>query len=109
MLAFSFIESIGRNSGPHKTKSDTVVDIDIHFVGGGWHYERWEGADIGLIGTFRRMGKKLRTKIVLLLSNRLYPPCAYFVEAHGFARPGGVVSLVRPDASAIQQPRLFSF
>lgn len=109
MLDMTFIDSVAMNSGPHRTQSDTVVDIDIHFVGGGWHYERWEVADIGFIVTFRRLGTILRTKVVLLQSKRIYPRESEFVEAHGLARPGGFGYLVRPDGPAIQQQRLFRF
>lgn len=108
LLDLVFVDSVAMNSGPHKTESDTVVDIDIHFVGGGWHYERWEVADVGLIVTFRRLGEVLRTKIVLLQSKRLYPRESDFVEAHGLARPGGFGYLVRPTLP-IRQPRLFRF
>src|SRR5687768_15019105 len=94
LLDMTFVDSVAMNSGPHRTQSDTVVDIDIHFVGGGWHYERWEVADIGLIVRFRRLGELLRTKIVLLQSKRLYPRESEFVEAHGLARPGGFGYLV---------------
>ena len=72
-LDLAFLDAVSAYSGPHKTKSDTVVDIDIHFVGGGWHFERWEVADIGLIVIFRRLSNILRTKIILLQSKRLYP------------------------------------
>ncbi len=65
-LDLAFLDAVAAYSGPHKTKSDTVVDIDIHFVGGGWHFERWEVADIGLIVIFRRLSNILRTKIILL-------------------------------------------
>lgn len=109
MLDFTFVESVGANSGPHRTPSDTVVDIDIHFVGGGWHYERWEVADIGLIVVFRRLSEVLRRKIVLLQSKRLYPREAEFIEAHGLARPGGFGYLARVDEPDIRQPRLFRF
>lgn len=109
LLDLAFVDSVAMNSGPHKTQSDTVVDIDIHFVGGGWHYDRWEVADVGLIVTFRRLGEILRTKIILLQSKRLYPRESDFVEAHGLARPGGFGYLARPHVVPIQQPRLFRF
>jgi len=34
-LDLSLIEALSDYAVPHRTKSDTVVDIDIHFVGGG--------------------------------------------------------------------------
>jgi hypothetical protein len=109
LLDMTLVEAVASHSGPHRTESDTVVDIDIHFVGGGWHYERWEVADIGLIVTFRRLGVTLRTKIVLFQSKRLYPREAEFVEGHGLARPGGFGYLARVDAPTIRHPRLFRF
>lgn len=109
LLDLAFIDLVAMNAGPHRTTSDTVVDIDIHFVGGGWHYDRWEVADVGLIITFRRLGEVLRRKIVLLQSKRIYPREADFVEAHGLARPGGFGYLIRPDSLPIRQPRLFRF
>jgi hypothetical protein len=115
-LDMAFVDSVAMNSGPHKTKSDRVVDIDIHFVGGGWQYERWEVADIGVIVIFRRLDEILRsldeilrTKVVLLQSKRLYPRESEFVEAHGLARPGGFGYLARLDAPDIREPRLFRF
>jgi hypothetical protein len=109
MLDLAFIDAVATNCGPHKTVSDTVVDIDIHFVGGGWHYDRWEVADVGLIVTFRRLGEVLRTKVLLLQSKRLYPREAEFVEGHGLARPGGFGYLARPGLSDVRQQRLFRF
>lgn len=109
MLDLTFLEAVASNGGPHRTQSDTVVDIDMHFVGGGWHYQRWEVADIGLIVTFRRLGTVLRTKVVLLQSKRVYPRESEFTETHGLARPGGMGYLARPEQLPIQQPRQFRF
>ena len=108
LLDLAFVDSVAMNSGPYKTQSDTVVDIDIHFIGGGWHYERWEVADIGLIVTFRRLGEILRTKIILLQSKRLYPPR---IRLRRGTRPGTTrrVRLLgttpgRPDPAAAAVP-----
>jgi hypothetical protein len=108
-LDLAFLDAVAAYSGPHRTESDTVVDIDLHFVGGGWHFERWEVADIGLIVNFRRLNNVLRTKIVLLQSKRLYPREADFVETHGLARPGGFGYLVRSSTVDIRSPRAFHF
>jgi hypothetical protein len=109
-LDMTFVDTVSLNSGPHRTTSNTVVDIDIHWVGGGWHYERWEVADIGFIVTFRRLGELLRTKIVLLQSKRLYPRESEFVEAHGLARPGGFGYLAPVNRPGdVREPRLFRF
>ncbi len=109
MLDLTFVEAVAAHAGPHRTPSDTVVDIDVHFVGGGWHFERWEIADIGVIVVFRRLGQVLRRKVVLLQSKRLYPREAEFTEAHGLARPGGFGYLLRLDEPDIRNPRLFRF
>ncbi len=106
----ALVEFISMHSGLHRTPSDTVVDIDVHFVGGGWHLERWEVADLGLLVTFRRLGQVLRRKVVLLQSKRLYPREVEFVETHGLARPGGFGHLVRiVDDIDIRAPRTFRF
>ncbi len=94
-LDMALISFISTSCGPHRTASDTVVDIDVHFVGGGWHIKRWEVADIGLLIIFRRRGQVLRRKVVLLQSKRLYPREVEFVETHGLAWPGGFGSLAR--------------
>jgi hypothetical protein len=108
-LDMAFIHAVGASAGPHRTQSLAVVDIDIHFVGGGWHHERWEVADIGVLVTFRRLNEVLRRKVVLLQSKRLYPREAEFQEAHGLARPGGFGYFVRPKETWGEQTRLFRF
>jgi hypothetical protein len=108
-LDLAFLDAISSYSGPHRTVSDTVVDIDVHFVGAGWHLERSEVADIGIIATFRRLSALLRTKVLLLQSKRLYPREADFVEAHGFPRPGDFMYLVPPGGRDIRSPRSFRF
>lgn len=108
-LDFSLIDSIGTARGPHITKSGTGVDVQIHFVGSGWHYERWEIADIGLIFNFRTEAKRLRTKIALLQSKRVYPIEQEFTELHGTVYPpGGLGSLMSTPLPAAD-PRQFSF
>lgn len=108
-LDLAFLDAVGAYSGPHRTVSDTVVDIDIHFVGGGWHFRRWEVADIGLIVVFRTAEAVLRTKVVLLQSKRLYPREADFVEAYGIAKPGGFGYLARAEGTDIRVQRTFRF
>jgi hypothetical protein len=108
-LDLAFLDAISSYSGPHRTASDTVVDIDVHFVGSGWNFERLEVADIAIIATFRRLSALLRTKVLLLQSKRLYPREADFVEAHGLPRPGEFRYLVRPDGVDIRSPRSFRF
>ena len=93
-LDFAFIDSLASATGSHVVSSGVVVDFDIHFVGGGHHWERWEVADLGLIVNFRRTGRLIRTKVLLLQSKRLYPIEADFVEFRGLARMGGFGSLM---------------
>lgn len=108
-LDLALIDALILARGPHVTSSGTVVDIDAHFVGGGWHIGRWEIADIGLIVNFRRGHTLLKTKVVLLQSKRLYPREAEFVEDLGMTRPGGFGSLMRPSLPATMGLRLFRF
>ncbi|GGN88990.1 hypothetical protein GCM10010112_73010 [Actinoplanes lobatus] len=108
-LDFAFIDALVEARGPHLTMSGTVVDIDAHFVGGGWHWQRWEIADLGLIINFRQRGNLLRTKVVLLQSKRLYPREAEFTEDLGLARPGGFGSLMAKSLPATVGPRVFRF
>lgn len=109
-LDMALIEAIDTASGPHITPSGVVVDVEIHFVGGGRHYRRWEVADIGLILNFRRSGSLIRTKVVLLQSKRLYPNESEFVEFRGLARTGGFGSLMQPSwVLPAQEPRMYNF
>ncbi len=108
-LDFALIDALAEARGPHVTTTGTVVDIDAHFVGGGWHWERWEIADIGIIVNFRRADVLLRTKVVLLQSKRLYPREAEFVEDLGLTRPGGFGSLMLQSLPATLGQRLFRF
>lgn len=107
-LDFAFIEMLSGASGPHIGASGVVVDLDVHFVGSGWHYDRWEVADLGLIINFRLNGATLRTKIVLLQSKRMYPREVDFVEDRGLVRQGGFGSLMQPSIFS-GQPRTFRF
>lgn len=108
-LDFAFIDAVAVAQGPHQTPTGTIVDIDVHFVGGGWHMKRWEVADIGFIVTFRRANELLRTKVVLLQSKRLYPREAEFVEDAGITRQGGLGSLMNPSLPATIGVRTFRF
>jgi hypothetical protein len=108
-LDFAVIDALAEARGPHLAPSGTVVDIDAHFVGGGWHWNRWEIADLGLIVNFRRADTLLRTKVVLLQSKRLYPREAEFTEDLGLTRPGGFGSLMQQSLPATIGPRVFRF
>ncbi|MFD5700283.1 hypothetical protein [Streptomyces lasiicapitis] len=108
-LDFAFVDAVAQAQGPHLTPSGTIVDIDVHFLGGGRHWARWEVADIGFIVTFRRASTLIRTKVVLLQSKRLYPRESEFTEGEGMTRLGGFGSLMRPSLSAALGPRTFRF
>lgn len=108
-LDLTFIDSLAAATGPHISASGVVVDFDIHFVGGGTHWERWEVADLGVIVNFRRAGELIRTKVLLLQSKRLYPQESDFVEFRGLARIGGFGSLMERSWLPAQEPRLFNF
>jgi hypothetical protein len=108
-LDLAFIDAVLEAQGPHLSPCGTVVDIDVHFIGGGHHWDRWEIADIGLIVTFRRANVLLRTKVVLLQSKRLYPRQSELADVEGLARSGGFGSLVRPSSFASNKPRTFRF
>lgn len=108
-LDFSFIDSLAVAIGPHRVPSGVVVDVDVHFLGGGRHWDRWEIADIGVIVNFRRQGALLRTKLLLFQSKRLYPQEADFIEFRGLTRPGGFGSLMEPHWLPSQETRSFEF
>jgi hypothetical protein len=108
-LDFSLIDAISEASGPHITQSGVVVDIAVHFVGGGVHWKRWEIADLGFIVNFRRSSELIRTKVVLLQSKRLYPRESEFVEDAGVTVYGGFGSLMQPSGIAAAGSRTFTF
>lgn len=93
-LDFAFIDALSEAAGPHVVPSGVVVDFEVHFVGGGTHWERWEVADPGVIVNFRLAGRIIRTKIILLQSKRIYPRESEFTEDRGLARIGGFGSLM---------------
>ena len=107
-LDFSLIDAIGTARGPHVTPSRTLVDFQIHFVGSGWHYQRWEVADIGLLINFRTSSKLLRTKVAMLQSKRVYPIEQEFTELHGTVYRAGFESLMDSSLPAAE-PRSFRF
>jgi hypothetical protein len=108
-LDLALIDVIAAAVGPHVVPSGVVVDVDVHFLGGGVHWDRWEVADIGMIFNFRRGANLIRTKILLLQSKRLYPREAEFVEDRGITRVGGFGSLMVPSPLEVSASRLFRF
>lgn len=108
-LDFSFIGALSERSGPRLLPSGVIVDFDVHFVGGGGHWARWEVADLGVIVNFRLQGVLFRTKVILLQSKRLYPVESEFVEDAGLSRSGGFGSLMAQPRFAAMAPRNFRF
>jgi hypothetical protein len=109
-LDLALVAQLARASGPYVVPSGTIVDLDVHFVGGGRHWGRYEVADIGVIVNFRRGAELLRTKVVLLQSKRLYPKGAAADPTNsGVIKPGGFGSLMNPSVAAASAVRTFRF
>lgn len=109
-LDFMVISALAEFSAPHRLPSNYLVDMDVHFLGGGRHFDaKWEIADIGVIVIYRRGENVVRTKIALLQSKRLYPREVDFVEAEPIAKPGGYGWLSLPTAFPAQHERTFTF
>jgi hypothetical protein len=109
-LDFALVAKLAQANGPYVVPSGTVVDLDVHFVGGGRHWGRYEIADVGVIVNFRRGTELLRTKVVLLQSKRLYPKgAAPDPPNSGVIKPGGFGSLMNPSVAAASAPRTFRF
>jgi hypothetical protein len=107
----AFITEAARFSAPVRLPSEWIVRIDTHFLGGGRHFGSWEIADIGVLLQFRRQGKVIKTKILLLQSKRLYPAEEAYEEDERADYEIGFARLFREDASfaAITAPRRFTF
>lgn len=60
-------------AAPFKFRSDWIVTLDTHYLGGGRYWGNWEIADIGILVAFRRNAEILGSKIAILQSKRLYP------------------------------------
>lgn len=71
-LDMNFISYFSRYQAPVRMPSNWVVSIDMNFIGGGRHFDRWEVADIGLLMIFRRRGRVVRSKLAMLQSKKLY-------------------------------------
>ena len=70
----TLIMELAQVSVPYRFPSEWTVKIGTYFLGSGRHWrDSWEIADIGVLVMFRRGGKLIRTKVVLLQSKRLYP------------------------------------
>ena len=67
------VESIIPRSAPRKLASGSVVEMEVHNVGGGRHFGRWEVADIAVLARVVRSGRVIAKKIGVLQAKRLYP------------------------------------
>jgi hypothetical protein len=107
----AFIAEAAKFSAPVRFPSEWIVRIDTHFLGGGRHFGSWEIADIGVLLQFRRGGKLIKSKVLLLQSKRLYPTEEAYEEDERADYEIGFARLFREDASfaAITTPRRFAF
>lgn len=107
----AFITEAAKFSAPTLLPSTWVVRIDTHFLGGGRHYYGWEIADIGVLIQFRRAGKVIKTKVLLLQSKRLYPTEQELEEDEPADYGIGFMRLYRGDTSYehVAAPRRFRF
>jgi hypothetical protein len=108
-LDMCFIDTLSDFAAPHITSSGYVVDIDVHFLGQGRHWDNWEIADLGVIVNYRHRGQLLRTKIALLQSKRLYPKESEFIEDEPLAKYYGFGDLFEPSGLPAQSPMTFRF
>ncbi len=67
------VESIIPRSAPCRLGSGSVVRMEVHNVGGGRHFRRWEVADIAVLVCVFRSGRPIAQKIGVLQAKRLYP------------------------------------
>jgi len=104
------ITHLGRSGGPTMLPSRWVVQIQVHFVGGGRHWRMWEVADIGLLVLFRHNGSVVKSKLALLQSKRLYPREAAYDETTMLDYEQGFSRLWQPDEvfDAATKPRTFT-
>jgi hypothetical protein len=118
-LDMSFIEHFLTVSAPHRfPESEWTVSIDTHYLGGGRHWSdfphmppKWEIADIGLLVIFRRAGRLLRSKVVLLQSKRLYADELEWEEDSplDYMRGFGRLLHTNDEWAEIAAPRRFGF
>lgn len=69
----ALIHGLARHSAPVAVDSNWIVRIDVHYLGGGRHWDRWEVADLGLLVMLRQAGAVSAVKTAVLQSKRLYP------------------------------------
>ncbi|MBE7465175.1 MAG: hypothetical protein HS116_16990 [Planctomycetes bacterium] len=110
-LDMTIVDEVSHFSAPFILPSKWTVRIETHFLGGMKHFNGWEIADIGLLATFRKGGRLIKTKVALLQSKRLYPEEQTYEEATKIDYMTGFGSLLEKDAIAMHlaQPRNFGF
>jgi hypothetical protein len=72
-LDLTLIEFLSNYAGPRVVAPDWTVRIDVHYLGGLRHFNRWEVGDIGALIFAKRAGQTVANKVALLQSKRLYP------------------------------------
>ena len=107
----SFISYFSRHQIPFKLPSKWTVRMDAHFIGGGRHFGTWEVADIGLMIVFRRQGKVVRSKIVLLQSKKLYAGPLKYQEENPYIRRFGLGRLLvtEDEHAELIEPKILAF
>jgi hypothetical protein len=98
--------------GQYPRPLHTIAHIsDTHFLGGGRHFGSWEVADIGVLIQFRRAGKLIKSKVILLQSKRLYPSEEDYAEDERVDYQIGFARLFHGDGHfpSITAPRVFAF
>jgi hypothetical protein len=110
-LDMNLISYFARHQAPVRLRSNWVVRIDAHFIGGGRHFGTWEVADIGLMMVFRRRGKVFKSKICLLQSKKLYAsPLAAAVESPHIRRFGlGRLLVTDEEHESIVKDKILAF
>ena len=79
-LDMTLIEFLSGYAAPAVVAPGWVVRIDVHFLGGLWHFGHWEIADIGVLIFAKRAGTVLANKVAVLQSKRLYPDQGSVIE-----------------------------
>lgn len=97
----TWIEHLSRYSAPMTLRSEWLVKIETHYLGGMRHFWNWEIADIGLLIDLRLGDGARRRKVALLQSKRLYPDGAPVREETMSDYEVGFARLADPEDDAI--------
>jgi len=110
-LDLTLIEHLTQFAAPRVVAPGWTVKLDVHFLGGLRHFNRWEVADIGLLVFAKRGPAVIAQKVALLQSKRLYPLNHGIVEESPFDYQLGFATLVPggPSTSLISAPHQFNF